>query len=97
MKRIAAFRETSRGTLLSVLTVHFFSAVKRIIVINRIQNKSFCLHNICMCTVYILYINTHTHTVYIWKIFTCIYIYIFIFLYFILYINICIYKQHFFS
>ncbi len=29
------------------------SAVKRLIVINRIQNKSFCLHNICVCTVYI--------------------------------------------
>ncbi len=27
------------------------SAVKRLIAINRIQNKSFCLHNICVCTV----------------------------------------------
>ncbi len=25
-------------------------AVKRLIANNRIQNKSFCLHNICMCT-----------------------------------------------
>ncbi len=40
------------------------SAVKQLITINRIQNKSFCLHNICVCTVYIyyVYINTHTHT-----------------------------------
>ncbi len=42
------------------------SAVKRLIAINRIQNKSFCLHNICVCSVYIYYVykNTHTHTVY---------------------------------
>ncbi len=34
----------------------------QLITINRIQNKSFFLHNICMCTVYIYYryINTHT-------------------------------------
>ncbi len=40
----------------------YISAVKRLIVINRIQNKSFSLYNICVCTVYIyyLYINTHT-------------------------------------
>ncbi len=37
------------------------SAVKQLIAIKRIQNKSFCLHNICVCTVYIyLYINTNT-------------------------------------
>ncbi len=43
------------------------SAVKRLIVINRIQNK-ICLHNICVCTVYIyyVYINTHTY-MYIFK------------------------------
>ncbi len=29
------------------------SAVKRLTVITRIQNKSFCLHNIYVCTVYI--------------------------------------------
>ncbi len=33
-------------------------------IINRIQNKSFCLHNIWVCTVYMyyiyIYINTHT-------------------------------------
>ncbi len=37
------------------------SAVK--VAVNHIQNKSFCLHNICVCTVYIyfVYINTHMH------------------------------------
>ncbi len=30
----------------------YISAVKRLIVINHIQNKSFCLHNICVYTVY---------------------------------------------
>ncbi len=29
--------------------------------INHIQNKSFCLHNIYMCTVYI---NMHTYGIY---------------------------------
>ncbi len=40
-----------------------FSAVKRLIVINRIQNKSFCLHNICVCVycVYVLCIYKYTH------------------------------------
>ncbi len=43
--------------------------------INRIQNKSFGLHNICMCTVYIyhVYRNTHTYS----KYFENIYILIF--------------------
>ncbi len=34
--------------------------------INRIQNKRFCLHNIYLCTVYI---NIHTHIQYIFNIF----------------------------
>ncbi len=36
--------------------------------INPIQNKSFCLHNILVCAVYIyyVYINTHTY-MYIFK------------------------------
>ncbi len=33
----------------------FISAVKRLITINRIQNKSFCLH-ICVYTLYIYYV-----------------------------------------
>ncbi len=38
--------------------------------INRIQNKSFCLHNICVCMVYIyyVYIDTHTCMIYFRKI-----------------------------
>ncbi len=46
------------------------SAVKRLITINHIQNKSFCLHNICVCTVsIIMYMQIHTHAIYILKIF----------------------------
>ncbi len=33
----------------------YISAAKWLIVINLIQNKSFCLHNIYVCTVYIMY------------------------------------------
>ncbi len=52
------------------------SAVKWLIAINPIQNKSIYLHNISMCTVYIyVYVNTHTHTAYILKIFKCKYLY----------------------
>ncbi len=36
--------------------------------INRIQNKSFCLHNIqqyvCVLYIYYLYINTHTYNIF---------------------------------
>ncbi len=36
--------------------------------INRIQNKSFCLHNICVHTVYINYVYKYKHMhVYIFK------------------------------
>ncbi len=44
-----------------------------LIAINRIQNKSLCLHNICVCTVYI-YINTIFHK----YIHACVYIYMYI-------------------
>ncbi len=45
-----------------------FSAVKRLIAINRIQNKSFCLHNIRVSTVYIYYVYINTNTcMYIFK------------------------------
>ncbi len=59
-----------------------FSAVKQLIAINRIQNKSFCLHNIYACSVYIyyVYINTHTYSIYFENIYmylhVCIYIHI---------------------
>ncbi len=44
-----------------LLLLLLFSDVKRLIAINHIQNKSFCLHNICVYTVYVyVYINTNT-------------------------------------
>ncbi len=61
--------------------IFFYSAVKRLIVINRFQNKF--VYIIYVCTVYIImciYKHTHMH-VYILEIFTCIYIYIFRFYY----------------
>ncbi len=36
--------------------VCFFIAVKLLIAINRIQNKSFCLNNICVLYIFIMYI-----------------------------------------
>ncbi len=68
-------------------------------IFNRIQNKCFCLHNKCICNVFIyyVYINTHTHTVYILKIFTCIRIYIIIFYIickYILHINITFFLKY---
>ncbi len=55
-----------------------FSAVKWLFAINRIQNKSFCLHNICVYTVYIyyVYLNAHTYSIY----FENISMYMFIFI-----------------
>ncbi len=43
------------------------SAVKRLIAINRIQNKSFCLNNIWVCSMYIyyVYINIQTYSIYL--------------------------------
>ncbi len=38
------------------------SAVKQLIVINRIKNKSLYLSNIYVCTVYIYYVYINTHT-----------------------------------
>ncbi len=69
----------------------YISAVKRLIAINRIQNKS-CLHNICMCAVYIYYVYIHTHAcIYLRKIG---YVYILnIFIYNINYMNINIDMQ----
>ncbi len=47
-----------------------FNAVKRLIAINHIQNKSFCLHNICVCCVYLLCIYKYTHAcIYLKKMF----------------------------
>ncbi len=55
--------------------------------IKRIQNKSFCLHNIYVCAVYIyyVYINTNTYSTYFENI---IHVYIYIHIIQIIYINI---------
>ncbi len=68
------------GTVEHVLMLHLKKncAVKRLIEINRIQNKSFCLHNICVCSVYIyyVYINPHTYSIYFENIYMSIFIFI---------------------
>ncbi len=72
-----------------VLFINIFcSAVKRLIAINQIQNKRFCLNNICMCTVFIyyVYINTHAYSIY------CVYIYMYMHLYIYVIIFYSIYK-----
>ncbi len=70
------FRSLCCGMFFSILHfLHFNSAVKRLIAINHIQNKSFCLHNICMCAVYIyVYINIHTYMYIFQKNMLCLYI-----------------------
>ncbi len=40
----------------SIYIYIYISGVKRLIAINCIQNISFSLHNICLCTVYIYYV-----------------------------------------
>ncbi len=66
------------------------SAVKRLIAINRIQNKSFCLHNICVCTVdiYYAYIKTHTYSIYLENIYMYLHVYIYINIIYIIYKSI---------
>jgi len=46
---------------LCIFVIYFFRAVKQLIAINRIQNKSLCLHNICGCTVYNYFVYKYTH------------------------------------
>ncbi len=57
-----------------MLHVIYISAAKQLIVINLIQNKSFCLHNIYVFTVYIMYKYTHIQYIF-WK-YLHVYIYI---------------------
>ncbi len=45
--------------------------------INRIQNKSFCLHNMCVY-IYYGYINTHTYSLYFENIYMYIHLYSYI-------------------
>ncbi len=62
--------------LITEINYILISAVKWLIAINRIQNKSFCLHNIWVCTVYIyyVYINTNTYMYIFKKNMLCLYI-----------------------
>ncbi len=70
----------------TIILLHFISAVKWLIAINRIQNKSFCLRNICVCTVYIyVYINTHTYSIYFENIYMHLRVYIYIHINYIIY------------
>ncbi len=41
---------------LKYMNLNIISAVKRLIAIYHIQNKSFCLHNICVLFVFIMYL-----------------------------------------
>ncbi len=55
------------------------NAVKLLITINRIQNKSFCLHMCVLCWyIYYVYKHTHTHNMF-WK-YLHVYIYIHIYI-----------------
>jgi len=51
-------------------------AVKRLIMINRIQNKSLCLHNICVRSVYNYFVYMCT-CMYMFKKYLHVYIYIY--------------------
>ncbi len=53
------------------------SAVKRLITINRIQNKSFSLHNMS--------VNTHTYSIYFENIYMYLHVYIYIHIIYIIY------------
>ncbi len=55
--------------------------------INHIQNKSFCLHNICMCTafIYYVYINRHAFSIYFENIYMHIHLCIYIIIFYIIY------------
>ncbi len=52
----------------------YISAVKWLIAINRIQNKSFCAHNICVYCVYLLRIYKYTHVCVCLRKICCLYI-----------------------
>ncbi len=55
-------RDSIMHILLPVIFINILNrAGQRLIMINHIQNKSFCIHNVSVYTVYIyyLYINTH--------------------------------------
>ncbi len=47
--------------IILILIYIYISTAKRLIAINHIQNKSFCLHNMCVLCIFIMYIEIHTH------------------------------------
>ncbi len=55
-----------------LLQAYFISsAIIRLIAINHIQNKRFCLHNVCLCCLFIMYIyikHTYMHVYIIFKV-----------------------------
>ncbi len=52
----------------SIIVIAIRNPINCAALINRIQNKSFCLHNIYVCTVYIYYVYINTHAcMYIFK------------------------------
>ncbi len=63
------------------------TAVKWLIVNNCIQNKSFCLNDIYVCTVYIyyVYINTNIYSIYFENIYMYLRAYIYIHIIYIIY------------
>ncbi len=44
------------------ISLSLYIYYKQLIAINRIQNKGFCFHNICVFTVYIYYVYINTNT-----------------------------------
>ncbi len=50
------FRNSFLLVVLYIYIYIYISAVKLLIAINPIQNKSFCLHNICLLCIFIMYI-----------------------------------------
>ncbi len=65
----------------------YCSAGQRLIVINRIQNKSFCLYNICVCAVCIhcVFKKTHTYSIYFENIYMYLHVYVYIHIIYIIY------------
>ncbi len=79
--------------ILAIIGVWTFSAVKRLIAIYRIQ--FFCLHNMCVLCIFIVYINTHTYSIYLENIYMYLHVYIYIHIIYVIY-KYVIYKRYIF-
>ncbi len=97
-KCILSISKKKKMTLRTIWYNIIISAVKRLITNNRIQNESFCLHNISVCTLYIcyLYINIHKCMYIFYTNMLCLYMkYIYIlYEYKFVYLNTCTYFQN---